>query len=108
MGLEVPDRHQAADPRLPGVAAKGLDMDKDECNLLIEFVRSLPVPVAATAGDDRTVAQIKAGEATFKSIGCATCHLPKLGDAVGIYTDLLLHDMGPAARRRRHLHRLLR
>ncbi len=40
MGLEVPGAHQAADPRLPGVAAKGLDMDQDECNLLIEYVRT--------------------------------------------------------------------
>ena len=27
MGLEVPGRHQAADPRLPGIVATGLDMD---------------------------------------------------------------------------------
>ncbi len=96
MGLEVPDRHQAADPRLPGVAARGLDMDQDECNLLINYVRSLPAPIAAKPDDDRIVSQIKAGEASFKSIGCAACHLPKLGEVVGIYSDLLLHDMGPA------------
>ena len=28
-------------------------------------------------------------------IGCATCHTPKLGDVGGIYSDLLLHDLGP-------------
>ena len=28
-------------------------------------------------------------------MGCATCHTPKLGDVEGIYSDLLLHDMGP-------------
>ena len=27
VGLEIPGRHQAADPRLPGLAATGLDMD---------------------------------------------------------------------------------
>ncbi len=96
MGLEVPDRHQAADPRLPGVAARGLDMDQDECNLLINYVRSLPAPITAKPDDDKIVSQIKAGEASFKSIGCAACHLPKLGEVVGIYSDLLLHDMGPA------------
>ena len=31
----------------------------------------------------------------FTSIGCATCHTPKLGDVEGIYSDLLLHDLGP-------------
>ena len=27
-------------------------------------------------------------------MGCATCHLPKLGEVDGIYSDLLVHDMG--------------
>ena len=31
----------------------------------------------------------------FESAGCATCHQPALGDVDGIYSDLLLHDMGP-------------
>jgi CxxC motif-containing protein (DUF1111 family) len=37
------------------------------------------------------------GEATFKSIGCADCHVPMLQTAAGTevhaYTDLLLHDI---------------
>ena len=69
-------------------------MDQDECNLLIDYVRSLPVPVATKPADDKIVSQIKAGEATFKTIGCASCHLPKLGEVEGIFSDLLLHDMG--------------
>jgi CxxC motif-containing protein (DUF1111 family) len=40
-------------------------------------------------------AEIVAGEKLFLSIGCAVCHQPKLGDVEGIYSDLLLHDMGP-------------
>jgi len=95
IGLEIPGRHQAADPRLPGLAAKGLDMDKGECDDLVDYVRSLPVPVAITPAIDKDSAQIKAGESTFKSIGCAGCHMPKLGHVDGIYSDLLLHDMGP-------------
>jgi CxxC motif-containing protein (DUF1111 family) len=95
MGLEVPGRRQAADPRLPGLGDRGLDMDQDECNLLIDYVRSLPVPASTEPADEEAVSQIKAGEATFKSIGCASCHLPKLGQVDGIYSDLLLHDMGP-------------
>ena len=94
IGLEVPGRHQAADPRLPGLVAAGFDMNQEECNNLIEFVRNLPVPVVTTAVDDKDAAQIKAGESTFKAIGCANCHLPKLGQVEGIYSDLLLHDMG--------------
>ncbi len=95
MGLEVPARHQAADPRLPGVAATGLDMDESECDTLVDYVRGLPLPVAIKPANDRDAAQWKAGEATFKSIGCTACHMAKLGDVEGIYSDLLLHDMGP-------------
>ena len=46
IGLEIPGRHQAADPRLPGLAATGLDMNESECDALVDFVRSLPGPVA--------------------------------------------------------------
>ena len=95
IGLELPGRHQATDPRLPGLAATGLDMDQGECEDLVEHVRSLPAPVAIRPAKERESAQLKAGEATFKSIGCTGCHLPKLGEVEGIYSDLLLHDMGP-------------
>ena len=95
MGLEVPGRHQAADPRLPGLVATGLDMDEAECDALTNYVRSLPSPIATKPADDRESAQMKSGEETFKSIGCAHCHLPKLGGIDGIYSDLLLHDMSP-------------
>ena len=37
-----------------------------------------------------------AGAALFKEIGCATCHTPTLGSVDGLYSDLLLHDLGPA------------
>jgi RNA polymerase sigma factor (sigma-70 family) len=95
IGLEIPGRHQAADPRTPGLAATGLDMDASECDALVEYVRSLPVPIAINPVDEKHSAQVKAGEATFRSIGCTACHMPKLGDVDGIYSDLLLHDMGP-------------
>ena len=29
------------------------------------------------------------------AVGCAACHVPKLGNVDGVYSDLLLHDMGP-------------
>ena len=34
------------------------------------------------------------GRRLFAEVGCATCHAPTLGDVRGIYSDLLLHDMG--------------
>jgi RNA polymerase sigma factor (sigma-70 family) len=95
IGLEIPGRHQAADPRLPGLAATGLDMNEGECEALVEYVRSLRAPAVIEPPDDRESISPKPGEATFKSIGCAACHTPKLGKVEGIYSDLLLHDMGP-------------
>jgi CxxC motif-containing protein (DUF1111 family) len=35
------------------------------------------------------------GKRFFSQLGCAACHVPKLGNVEGIYSDLLLHDMGP-------------
>lgn len=95
IGLEVPGHRQAGDPRLPGLAAPGLDLDEDDCDALTAYVRGLPAPVVREPADASEAAQLKAGEATFKAIGCAACHLPKLGDVEGIYSDLLLHDMSP-------------
>ena len=40
-----------------------------------------------------------AGGRLFSSIGCAKCHVPALRGRDGevtLYSDLLLHDMGPA------------
>jgi len=95
LGLEVPGRPQAGDPRIPALAAPGLDMDQDDCDALIAYVRSLPDPVVEESANPKEAQHIKAGGAVFKAIGCATCHQPKLGDVEGLYSDLLLHDMSP-------------
>ena len=95
MGLNVPGRRQAVDPRLLDVASEGLDMDKTECEALVDFVRELPPPTLSDPADPKQAATVKEGERIFRSIGCTGCHLPKLGDVEGLYSDLLLHDMGP-------------
>jgi CxxC motif-containing protein (DUF1111 family) len=33
----------------------------------------------------------------FETVGCATCHAPQLATATGLYSDLLLHDMGESS-----------
>ncbi len=95
LGLEVPGFPQAADPRLPGLAATGLDLDEEDCEALLSFVRDLPRPIKIEPVDEEEAARILAGESTFRSIGCTGCHLPDLGDVEGIYSDLLLHEMSP-------------
>jgi CxxC motif-containing protein (DUF1111 family) len=58
-------------------------------------VRSLPKPDERRPSSTAETKHIDAGKAMFASVGCASCHAPKLGDVMGIYSDLLLHDMGP-------------
>ena len=39
-----------------------------------------------------------AGATTFATVGCASCHTPSLpgpGRTINLYSDLLVHDMGP-------------
>jgi CxxC motif-containing protein (DUF1111 family) len=68
------------------------------------YVQTLGVPARRDVGDFR----VRTGEALFASAGCAGCHMPTMrtGFLAGVaevsqqtihpYTDLLLHDMGPA------------
>jgi len=95
LGLEVPGRHQGGSPQKPEAKAKGLDLALEECNSLAAYIRELPRPSERTPATANEAHEIAAGRALFATIGCATCHTPKLGDVVGIYSDLLLHDLGP-------------
>jgi CxxC motif-containing protein (DUF1111 family) len=95
LGLEVPGHAQAADPRIPPLKASGLDMNADECDMLLGYVRSLPAPTPQPPANPRDERPLRSGKALFKSIGCAECHVPTLGNVADIYSDLLLHAMGP-------------
>lgn len=78
---------------------EGMDRDQDavpdpEANdALIEsyvaFVGNLAPPPRGRVTD-----QVKAGAVVFERVGCAACHKPDLGPVRGIYSNLLLHDMG--------------
>lgn len=75
--------------------------DGTRVHLLLDFLRRLPPPSAVHAGERNTPAD---GADLFESTGCAACHVPSLpaGDnplgetTVPLYSDLLLHDLGPA------------
>jgi CxxC motif-containing protein (DUF1111 family) len=95
LGLEVPGHRQGGSPQKPGEHAKGLDLTGGECNALVAFVRDIPRPTARKAANEQEAKEITAGRALFTKAGCATCHTPKLGDVEGLYSDLLVHDMGP-------------
>ena len=86
----IPDPEDVTDPRT-GLSA----IDNFEA-----FLRFLAPPPRGPI-DER----VRAGESTFRAIGCASCHVPSLetGDSreplfhrqrVPLFSDLLLHDVG--------------
>lgn len=94
VGLSNPGRPQATPLGRPGYAAKGVDLTDAQCELMTDFVRSLAQPLEEVAADAQTRADVDAGRKVFATVGCADCHSPKLGPVEGLYSDLLLHDMG--------------
>jgi CxxC motif-containing protein (DUF1111 family) len=95
LGLEVPGLARAIPPWNKDYKAPGIDLTAEQCDSLTFFVSSLSKPVERPPGTPEEAAIVVNGRKLFSSVGCAACHLPKLGDVDGIYSDLLLHDMGP-------------
>ncbi len=95
MGLEVPGHSQAISPVEPDRKAKGFDMNESDCDALVAYVRALPAPVVVDPFGPRGTEDMRQGRQLFAQVGCTACHTPILGDVRGIYSDLLLHDMGP-------------
>ena len=96
LGLEVPGHPQAISPLAPTAKAKGLDMTEADCDALVAYIRALPAPVVIDPSGPHGAREMEEGRRLFVAVGCATCHMPSLGDVQGIYSDLLLHDMGPS------------
>ena len=96
LGLQVPGKDQPKLPHKPEYAAPGLDLTADECAALTEYVRRLPAPPRLEPTATEHTAYLDGGAKAFTTTGCAVCHTPKLGPVAGIYSDLLLHDLGPA------------
>ena len=77
------------------------EANAQEVAALAAFMRYLAPPPAGTPTPAAT-----RGRAVFVAIGCAACHTPQMrtegsdpgvaGRTVNLYSDLLLHDMGPA------------
>jgi CxxC motif-containing protein (DUF1111 family) len=94
LGLEVPGFKRAVPPWNQGPKAAAIDLSVQQCDQLYRFVASLPVPERHTPETLEGAVEVSYGRMLFTKIGCADCHRPKLGDVEGIYSDLLLHDMG--------------
>ena len=95
LGLNVPGHAQSRTPFKSSAAQKHFDMTAEECAALTRFVVDLPRPAERAAGSEQEVQTLAGGKAQFAKIGCGTCHQQTLGNVAGVFSDLLLHDMGP-------------
>ena len=94
VGLETRRKPQASDPTNPDYRNPAIDVSDEQIRAMSLFIASLPVPIRETPDDSAERMESERGEQLFSSIGCAVCHVPNLGPANGIYSDILLHDMG--------------
>lgn len=95
-------------PLPPGAdPAPDPEVGPEAVDALLAYVRFLapPAPVVPSGREERRV--VARGEALFQQVGCTLCHVPEMRTGAGaepriladrpvrLYTDLLLHDMGP-------------
>ena len=90
LGLEVPGHHQAGSPQHPDAKPTGFDLNAQECDSLDCLRRAIcPSLPRSNLRPTREASEIEAGRILFAKVGCATCHVPKLGKVEGLYSDLL-------------------
>ncbi len=94
LGLQTQHVAQLSDVTNPAYRNPAVDIDDASIVAMTQFVAALPAPTRAAPVDSYHQTQIALGEQRFAAIGCAACHVPDLGPVKGIYSDLLLHDMG--------------
>lgn len=96
-GVPVPpDTDPAPDP----------EITVEDIERVTSFIRFLAPPPTQVFKDYNARDLVKRGRKLFLELKCAACHLPKMktgpssikalnGKTVALYSDLLLHDMGP-------------
>ena len=72
----------------PGPVAPGPDLTDRELEALIGFVAEIPRPRRVSAPGS------EAGRQRFHDLGCGACHVETVAGVEGLYSDLLLHDLG--------------
>lgn len=95
LGLHVPEHSQSSLPYQADKPPQGFDLNEAECRALVDYLKKLPAPVERRPSQPAVGDYIAQGQKLFDTVGCAACHVQNLGDVAGIYSDLLLHDMGP-------------
>jgi CxxC motif-containing protein (DUF1111 family) len=94
LGLQSKNVAQPADFSQPNYRNAKIDIDNRSILAMTAFISALPAPSRQAPTSAEHAQEALLGESRFQSVGCAVCHVPKLGTVAGIYSDLLLHDMG--------------
>ena len=82
------------------------ELDPEILSAVADFVRFLAPPAPEDPASAATRDTLATGSRLFGELGCASCHVPTLrtgehevaalsGKTVPLYSDLLLHDLGP-------------
>jgi CxxC motif-containing protein (DUF1111 family) len=96
LGLDNPGHRQAVPLFDSQLKPKRNDLTDLQCNQMTMFVASLPRPEERIPADPAAAAEAASGKKLFRAMGCANCHVRRLGDVDGLYSDLRLHGMGEA------------
>jgi CxxC motif-containing protein (DUF1111 family) len=82
------------------------EISQEVLSLMADFVRFLAPPAPEIPANTAVYDSIAQGKALFQSIGCTNCHVPSMKTGISdvpalsektiyLYSDLLLHDLGP-------------
>jgi CxxC motif-containing protein (DUF1111 family) len=94
LGLGNPSQMQPVSMAKRDYKAPGLDLTDKQCDQLTAFVATLGQPYEEVPESPQLARQVAEGKKRFHAIGCTDCHKQDVGEAKGIYSDLLLHRMG--------------
>lgn len=106
-----PEEEKPGGRPLPPEADPAPDPEIGEKDILalVDFIRFLAPPAPEVPASPAALDSLEEGARLFRRIGCASCHVPTLvtgpnpvpalsEKSVHLYSDLLLHDLGPDVR----------
>ncbi len=93
LGLQVSGTPQPPDMADITYFSLGDDLTTSDVYQLVSYVSSLPAPEHQQPLQEDWKS-IRSGKRLFAKVGCTDCHVETITPARGIYSDLLLHDMG--------------
>ena len=72
--------------------APAVDMTGDDVEAMTVYIEALPQPRKIVRPGHES--EFATGKYLFQKTGCAVCHVPDVGSVTGLYSDLLLHEVG--------------